>query len=256
MSRRLALVAGGASGIGLGVACHLATNHDVAIAYAENHDHAEAARRSLAEQTPEAKIGIFGGRLQSYADCEKLVTGVTAEFGCGPDVLVNCTGCLFDQLFLGSDFEKHVGLIHEHLIVTMALCHLCLRGMYKKSFGRIVNIGSIRAQYAAIGQCSYAAAKAGIEGFSRTLALDVAHRGVTVNVVAPGLIDTPLASAFIDQAKHKGERTSWMPASGIGMPGDVGHLVAFLSSQQASYITGAVHVIDGGKSLGESPRGK
>ena len=119
--------------------------------------------------------------------------------------------------------------MQEHLIVTMALAHLLVRDMYKGRFGRIVNLSSISARYAKRGQASYAAAKAGIEGFSRTLAIEVAHRGITVNVVAPGLIETPLTREFIaGLAQRERGVAGKIPVGAVGMPEDVGGLIRFL----------------------------
>src|SRR4029077_12229670 len=136
-------------------------------------------------------------RLRTYEDASALGKRVRTDFDRGPALLVNTIGGTRDELFMGSRFADHQELIHEHLIVAMALVHVVVRDMYKAKFGRIVNVSSISAHYAKRGQASYAAAKAGLEGFSRTLAMELAHRGITVNVVAPGLIETPLTHDFI-----------------------------------------------------------
>jgi NAD(P)-dependent dehydrogenase (short-subunit alcohol dehydrogenase family) len=252
MSRKLALVTGGSGGIGASVARLLADDHDLALAYASNQPRAEGVKREIELAAPSAQVRIFGGRLRGYDDAAGLAANVKSEFGRAPDTLVNLTGGTYDKLFLGSDFACHQGLLGEHLIVTMALCHVLLRDMYKAHFGRIVNIGSVSARYSQRGQCSYSAAKAAIEAFSRTLALEVAHRGITVNVVAPGLVRSHLTAPLIANLEEtKGDLERRIPVGVVGEPDDVGHLVRFLCSQQASYITGAVYVVDGGRSLGD-----
>ena len=251
MRRRLALITGGCSGIGLSIARLLAENNDLALAYADNHERATAACEEIKICAPEARMCAFAGRLSGYEDCASLLARVSAEFGQGPDILVNSAGGISDELFLGSNFDQHLRIVQEHLVVTMALCHLVLRRMYKERFGRIVNIGSISGRYARRGQCSYAAAKAGIEGFSRTLALEAAHRGITVNVVSPGLIATALTKSFIERIEKRVDLTRMIPAGSVGKPDDVGALVAFLCSDQAAYITGSVYTVDGGRSLGD-----
>jgi 3-oxoacyl-[acyl-carrier protein] reductase len=153
-----------------------------------------------------------------------------------------------------TNFAHHEKIVREHLIVTMALCHLTIKSMYGKKFGRIVNLSSISGMYAKRGQSSYAAAKAGIVGFTKTLALEVAHRGITVNAIAPGLIDTPMTSGIMKvlEKDPQGGIKKVIPVGYAGTPEDVGNLIAFLCSDEARYITGELMVIDGGRSLGDS----
>ncbi len=254
-TRRLALITGGTSGIGLGAALALAKTrtHDFALSYASDHAKAETARAAIAAIDAEARVEVFGKALASHADAKQLLDEVQAKFGRGPVVLVNSAGRIRDGLFMSSDFKDHEALLSEHLLVPMALCHLALKGMYRERFGRIVNLSSISARYAKRGQTNYAAAKAGIEGFTRTLALELAHRGVTVNAVAPGLIETPMTAAIIGKlTEADGDLKKRIPAGRPGTPEEVGALIAFLASEQAGYITGTVATIDGGRSLGDA----
>jgi len=252
MTRRLALLTGGCSGIGLAAARLLAPKHDLALAYAANHDRAAAVVAELV-QSGGARVRAFDGRLRTYEDASLLGKRVRTDFDRGPVVLVNTIGGTRDELFMGSQFCDHENLIREHLVVGMALVHVVIRDMYKARFGRIVNLSSISAHYAKQGQASYAAAKAGLEGFSRTFALEVAHRGVTVNVVAPGLIDTPLTHEFIaGLAQQPGGVAARIPVGSVGLPEDVAGLIAFLCSDEARYVTGAVFTVDGGRSLGDT----
>lgn len=251
--RRLALVTGGTSGIGLGVARALAAEHDLALAYASDHDRAAAALDELRAAAPEAELALFPGRLADYGGASTLAAAVRERFGRAPAVLVHAAGRPRDALFLGSDFAQHEQLVAEHLLVAMALAHVLLRDMYRERFGRIVHISSVSARWAKRGQCNYAAAKAGVEAFTRTLALEVAHRGITVNAVAPGLIATPLTAELIAELRaREGGLAARIPAGEPGTPDDVGALARFLCSDAARYITGAVHTVDGGRSLGET----
>ncbi len=253
MTRPLAIITGGTSGIGLGIALKLAPTHDLALIYASDTGKAEEAVRDIKNNFPDSQAQAFQQKLSSAADCEKVLGLIRAEFSKDAAVLINSAGRLNDELFLGSDFNGHLTLIQEHLIVTMAMSQLCLKAMYKNRFGRIINLSSISANFAKSGQTSYAAAKSGIEGFTKTLAIEVAHRGVTINAIAPGLIETPMTKKFVEDLEAKGvSLRKRIPAARMGKPEEVGALAAFLCSAEASYITGVVIKIDGGRSLGDT----
>lgn len=256
MKRPLALITGGTSGIGFGIAKKLATTHDLALAYASDEAKAQNAleelRGIMKSLASEARVEAFKKPLSQAEDAKELYTAVCEAFGRTPQVLVNSAGRLHDGLFLQADFNEYIKVVQEHLVVMMALSQLALKPMYKEKFGRIINMSSISASYAKRGQTNYAAAKAGIEGFTRTLALEVAHRGITVNAIAPGLIETPMTKALVEKIETGGgsirER---VPAGRMGQPEEIGALVEFLCSNGASYITGTVITIDGGRSLGD-----
>lgn len=252
--KRLALITGGTSGIGLGAAKELGKTCELALSYAGNHEKAEAAVKELAGLDIQAKA--FAKPLRTYADCKELVDAVKNDCGRMPDILVNSHGRIQDGIFMSTDFAQHESVVAEMLVTTMAMCHLTLKNMYGSRWGRIINLSSISAFYAKRGQSNYAAAKSGILGFTQTLALEVAHRGVTVNAISPGLIDTPMTQnilSMIEKAEGgANELKRRIPAGYAGEPQDVGKLVAFLCSDDARYITGANLVIDGGRSLGDS----
>lgn len=252
MSAKLALITGGTSGIGLGIAKRLGKIHDLALVYANNDARAEEARVQLQAMYPERKITVFKKNLVAHEDALSLFETILGEFKSAPSVLVHSAGRLRDGLFLGSDFVKHQELIQEHLMMSMALSHVCLKAMYTARFGRIVFLSSISSGFAKRGQSNYAAAKAGIEGFTRTLALEVAHRGVTVNAIAPGLIETPMTEELVKRLEEsEAPIRKRIPAGRMGTADEVGALAEFLCSQDASYITGTVVTIDGGRSLGD-----
>jgi NAD(P)-dependent dehydrogenase (short-subunit alcohol dehydrogenase family) len=250
--RKLALITGGSGGIGASTALALSEDHDLALGYAKQRDRAERVAEEIRATNPLTKVHLFGIPLRDHEGCAALVTQVKTTFAKSPDVLVTLSGGLHDALYLGSDFRAHEAVIAEHLLVPMSLCHLLLGDMYKNRFGRIVNISSISAKYAKRGQASYAAAKSAVEGFSKTLALEVAHRGITVNVVAPGLIDTSFSAPYVaGLVKTDADVKRRIPAGYVGEPRDVAQIIRFLCSEDARYITGAVHTVDGGRSLGD-----
>ncbi len=247
--RPLALITGGTSGIGLGIARCLVAEHDLALGYASDRQRAQAAEEELAELAPEARLRAFGQRLEGYDDARRLAAKVRSEMG-APQVLVHCAGRVKDELFLNSDFNHHLERLGEHLVAAMALAHCLVEDMYRRRFGRIVFLSSIAARRARRGRSSYAAAKAGLEGFTQNLALEVAHRGITVNAVAPGLIATPMTEDIIARFESAGRLRKAVPAGRVGEPRDVGALVRFLCSAEAGYVTGTVLTVDGGRSLG------
>ena len=250
--RKLALITGGTSGIGFGAAMKLAESFDLALNFASNEEKAKQALSAIKDKFPDCQVELFQQPLVTYQHGEALLAKVTKQMGRAPAVLVNSAGRLEDGLFLTMDFEKLSSIVQEHLIATMGLCHSVVKGMYKQKWGRIVNLSSISAAYAKRGQANYAAAKSGIEGFTRTLALEVAHRGITVNAIAPGLIETPMTKPLIDKMETSERKIgARVPMGRAGKPDEVGALVAFLCSQDAAYITGTTITIDGGRSLGD-----
>lgn len=251
MKKKLALITGGTSGIGFGIAQSLAANFDLALSFASDSAKAAAAATQLKEKFPETRVEIFQGLLTDHSTCFDLFAKVTKNFDSAPSVLVNSAGRIQDNLLMTIEFEKVQSVIQEHLIVTMALSQLTLKNMYKQKWGRIVNLSSISSFYAKRGQTNYAAAKAGIEAFTRTLALEVAHRGVTINAIAPGLIETPMTRELVAKIESGEGVRNRIPAGRLGQPHEVGQLAAFLCSDDASYITGTTIPIDGGRSLGD-----
>lgn len=250
--RRLALVTGGTSGIGFAAARKLAADYDLALCYASNSDKADKAAALLRTEFPDTKVFLYQKPLASHGDVVELSKQVLADFPQGPAALVLSHGRLRDGLFLMSEFADHELIINEHLVATMALVHVFLKGMYRERFGRVILLSSISARFAKRGQTNYAAAKAGLEGFARTLALEVAQRGITVNTVAPGLIETPMTEGLVKKlAEGEVDIRKRIPAGYVGAGDDVGELIAFLCSDKARYITGTTHTVDGGRSLGD-----
>jgi 3-oxoacyl-[acyl-carrier protein] reductase len=240
LSGRIALVTGASRGIGKAIAVMLAERgaHVVAAARAENArpvaDEITAAGRK-AEFIP-LDVTEPGGN-------EGAVAGVLQRHG-RIDILVNNAGIAKDQLMLRMKRDDWDAVLGTNLTAAFVLTQVVLKPMIKQRGGRIVNISSVVGQGGNAGQANYAASKAGIIGFSKAVALEVASRGITVNVVAPGLIDTDMTRAITDTAHE--EWASKIPLKRLGSPADVAAAVCFLASDEASYITGQVLAVNGG----------
>jgi 3-oxoacyl-[acyl-carrier protein] reductase len=163
------------------------------------------------------------------------------------DILINNAGITKDNLFLRMKDQDWDEVLNINLKANYNLCKMVLKEMVKKRWGRIINISSAVAKMGNPGQTNYAASKAAIEGFTRSLALEIASRGITVNAIAPGFIKTEILDS-IDSSKLE-EMAKNIPIGRIGEPGDISKLVSFLASDESSYITGQVLHVNGGLTL-------
>jgi 3-oxoacyl-[acyl-carrier protein] reductase len=250
VSRPIAMITGGTSGIGFGIAECLAPDFDLALCFASNSGRAQEAKDSILRANPNCRVEVFGVPLNNETDCEQLHLHIRTAMNADVEVLVNAAGQLRDGLFLSTERKFHLETIQEHLNIPLILSHLVLPAMYRNKSGRIINISSITARRYKLGQVNYATAKAGLEGMTKALAREVAHRGITVNAIAPGLIATPMTEELISRAEQKGiKMRSRIPAGYVGSPSDVGALAAFLVSENARYLTGQIIDVCGGRSL-------
>lgn len=244
-TRPAALVTGGGRGIGRAICLALAkAGFDVCINY--------AASSTAAEQTAEdcKAFGVQAVTLQADvtdpAQCQTLVETAAKTFG-RLDVLVNNAGVTADKLILRmqeADFDK---VINANLKGAFFCCKAACKLMMRQRYGRIINISSVVGLHGNAGQSNYAASKAGLIGLTKSLAKEFAARGVTVNAVAPGFIETDMTAAMSDAAKEAA--LTAVPAGHIGQAEDVANAVAFLASAEAGYITGQVLCVDGGMGM-------
>ncbi len=241
-----ALVTGGSRGIGQAVARELGHAGAYVIATATSASGAEAITADFRAQ------GIAGrGVILNVTDDVAMNTcleDILAQDGSAPSVLVNNAGITRDQLLLRMKDEDWDAVMATNLRAVYRLSKLCLRDMLKARFGRIINITSVVGSMGNAGQSNYAAAKAGVAGFSRALAREVAARQVTVNCVAPGFITTDMTEGLSDA--HKEALLQQIPAGRLGSVTDVAGAVAYLASPQASYITGQILHVNGGMWMG------
>jgi 3-oxoacyl-[acyl-carrier protein] reductase len=240
LSGRIAIVTGASRGIGAAIARQLARQgaHVVAAARGENAG-------AVADE-----IAASGGRAEAIAldvteagSAERIVTETMERHG-RVDVLVSNAGIARDQLLLRMKREDWDAVLATNLTAAFALTQAVMKPMLRQRAGRIICISSVVGQSGNAGQANYAASKAGLVGFAKAVALEVASRGITVNVVAPGLIDTDMTRAIAESARN--DWAAKIPLRRLGTPDDVAAAVCFLASDEASYITGQVLAVNGG----------
>jgi len=240
MTGRVALVTGASRGIGRAIAMTLAA-HGARVVCAARGDHAGPVAAEIGGQGGEAEAVALDVTDQAAIDAA--VARTLERFG-RIDVLVNNAGITRDQLLLRMQRADWDAVLATNLTGLYAMTQAVLKPMVKARWGRVVSIASVVGQTGNAGQANYAAAKAGIIGFTKALALEVASRHVTVNAVAPGLIDTDMTRAIAGGAQE--DWAARIPMKRLGTPGDVAGAVAFLASDEASYITGHVLAVNGG----------
>jgi 3-oxoacyl-[acyl-carrier protein] reductase len=240
LAGRVAIVTGASRGIGRAIAVDLAQAGATVVAVARG-DHAVEVAKAIVES---------GGRAESATldvtqpeAITAFVSGVLSRHG-QIDILVSNAGIARDQLLLRMKRDDWDAVIATNLTATFAVAQAVLKPMLKQRSGRIIAIGSVVGQTGNAGQANYAASKAGLIGFAKSLAREVASRGITVNVVAPGLIATEMTQAITEAARE--DWASRIPAGRLGTPQDVAAAVRFLASDEASYITGHVLAVNGG----------
>ncbi len=241
LSGRTALVTGASGGIGGAIARAL---HAQGAQVALSGTRAEALD-ALAGELKE-RVHVMPANLSDGAAIDALVKDCEARMG-SLDILVNNAGLTRDMLALRLKDEDWQAVIDVNLTATFRLCRAAMRGMMKKRFGRMVNITSIVGVTGNPGQANYAASKAGMIGMSKSLAAEVASRGITVNCVAPGFIATPMTDVLSEDQKAK--LLGAIPAGRLGMPEDVAAGVVYLASAEAGYVTGQTLHINGGMAM-------
>jgi 3-oxoacyl-[acyl-carrier protein] reductase len=242
MEGRVALVTGGGRGIGRAIAVRLAREGaKVAISYRSNDEAAEETLRLVREAG--AECVAIKGDVAEAADVEALVKGVGETFG-PVEVLVNNAGTTRDNILMRMKEAEFDEVLATNLKGAYLCTRAVLRGMVRARWGRIVNISSVVGLLGNAGQANYAASKAGIIGFTKSTAREVANRGITANVVAPGYVETELTGVLPESVKE--QILGQVPASRFGEPEEIAEAVAFLAGDGAAYITGQTIAVDGG----------
>ena len=239
---KVALVTGASRGIGKACAIHLADlGARVVVNYAHNPAKAEQVVARIQEKGGEATA--IPADVSSQEDVEAMIKKTVDIYG-SLDILVNNAGINRDRLLLRMKEEDWDSAINTNLKGVFLVTKAAARYMMKQREGRIINISSVIGIAGNAGQANYAASKAGVIGFSRSVARELASRNILVNVIAPGFIDTDMTEALNDQAKEG--ILSRIPLKRYGKPEDVAYLAGFLASEESSYLTGQVIHVDGG----------
>lgn len=243
--KKVAIITGGATGIGLAISQQLAkdgfaivVNYHASIDAANSlvNDIKAAGGQALAVQANVSKV----------AEAEALIQTTVNTFG-RLDVVVNNAGITDDTLMLRMNEAQFDRVIETNLKGVWAMCKFALKPLMQAGQGRIINIASVAGMMGNVGQANYAAAKAGVIGLTKTLAREMASRSLTVNVVAPGFIETRMTAGLSPQIKETA--INMIPLKRFGQPEDIAHMVSFLASSKAQYITGQTFVVDGGMTM-------
>ncbi|MCM2130962.1 3-oxoacyl-ACP reductase FabG [Larsenimonas rhizosphaerae] len=242
--RKVALVTGASRGIGQAIARQLGQQGFIVIGTATTEDGARRISEDL------AALNVDGMGLMLDVTSAESIDGVLkhiAETHAAPTVLVNNAGITQDNLLMRMKEHEWDSVMDTNLKSVYRVSKACLRGMTKARFGRIISISSVVAASGNLGQTNYAAAKAGMEGFSRSLAREVGSRNITVNCIAPGFIATDMTEKLPEE--HREALLSQVPLSRLGRPEEIAAAVGFLASDQAGYITGETIHVNGGMNM-------
>lgn len=235
---KVALVTGASRGIGKAIAQRLAAEGARVIGTATSESGAQSISDYLGAQGKGLALNVTDA-----ASVEATLEAIRAEFG-DVDILVNNAGITRDNLLMRMKDEEWQDIIDTNLTSIFRLSKAVMRAMMKKRYGRIITIGSVVGTMGNAGQANYAAAKAGVIGFSKSLAREVASRGITVNVIAPGFIETDMTRALTDE--QRSGILSQVPANRLGDAKEIASAAAFLASDEAGYITGETLHVNGG----------
>lgn len=244
MVKLVALVTGGTGGIGTAICRALSAEYRVVACYYKNGDHDQARQWQSEQQSQGYDVEIAYGDVRVFEDCESVIASVQERFG-RVDVLVNNAGVTKDSTLKKMTPTQWHEVMNANLHSVFNMTRQVLPLMLEQNHGRIISISSINGRKGQFGQCNYAATKSALYGFTKSLALEVASKGITVNTVSPGYIATPMLTNMDDEILKK--IVASIPMGRLGQPEEIAHAVAFIASQNAAFMTGANLDINGGQ---------
>ena len=245
LKNKIVLITGAGRGIGRAIAIALAKEGaEVVINYNGSEERAKEVKQTIEENG--GKASIYKCNVSDFAACEAMIKDIVKEYG-HLDILVNNAGITKDGLIMKMKEEDFDSVLNVNLKGTFNTIRHSARQMLKQRSGRIINMASVVGVTGNAGQANYSASKAGVIGLTKAVARELASRGINVNAVAPGFVETDMTDALSDSVKEN--LKSQIPLGKIGHPQDIAKAVAFLASPDANYITGQVLSVDGGMAI-------
>ncbi|GLQ87599.1 acetoacetyl-CoA reductase [Dyella flagellata] len=245
MTQRTALVTGGTGGIGTAIVRYLAKQGHKVVTNYRDEAKAEAWRKVMAQDGIEVTTVL--GDVSDPGSCQSMIDAIHHKLG-PVDILVNNAGITRDTTFHKMTYQQWMDVVNTNLNACFNVTRPVIEDMRTRKWGRIVQISSINGQKGQYGQANYAAAKAGMHGFTISLAQENARFGITVNTVSPGYVATDMVMAVPEEVREK--IVAQIPVGRLGKPEEIAHAVAFFTTQEASWITGANLAINGGHYMG------
>jgi acetoacetyl-CoA reductase len=244
MEKMDAIVTGGTGGIGSAISQRLTTDFKVIACYFKQGRHEEAKKWQEEQKKLGFDIDIVYGDIAQYSDCEKLVALIMERYG-QIDVLVNNAGITKDCSLRKMTPQYWQEVMDANLTSVFNMTRNVIPMMIDRGYGRIINISSINGRKGQFGQCNYSSSKAALFGFTKSLALEVASKGITVNTISPGYIETPMLAAVKEEVLKS--IIASIPVGRLGYPKEIANAIAFLASPDSGFITGANLDINGGQ---------
>ena len=242
--QKVALVTGGTGGIGTAICRRLAQLGLRVVTNYRSERKAQALKEALAAEGLD--VNLLPADITEFAQCEQMIRAIESEFG-RLDVIVNNAGITRDTTLRKMDRGQWDAVMETNLDSVFNVTRPAIEGMIARGFGRIVNISSVNGQKGQIGQTNYSAAKAGMHGFTKALAQEVARKGITVNTISPGYIATEMVMAVPEEIRNK--IIAQIPVSRLGRPEEIAGAVAYLVSDDAAFVTGADLSVNGGQHM-------
>jgi len=247
MKKRIALVTGGTGGIGTAI-CRQLANEEVQVIAGFSHggDNAYALKWQTDQKNAGFTFELVKGNVSDFNACAAMIDEVETKYG-PVDILVNNAGIARDSTLRKMQVEQWNEVIHINLDSVFNVTRHVINGMIDRNFGRIINISSINGQKGQFGQTNYSAAKAGMHGFTKALAQEVASKGITVNTVSPGYVATEMVKKMPENVLEK--IIAQIPVGRLAEPAEIARVVAFLAAKEQGFITGADFAINGGQHM-------